>query len=125
MKTLFIPQSIDSDGFKVPISCTFTGVKFLPIIALATNSAFPNLTLYQEHFTYRVIRKSSAKYSDIEKVDAVAFRLIQNLTLYFKNSLFILTVQILQPEDLNELSGFFYNKGCLLTEKATILLNSR
>lgn len=122
MKTLSIPQKITTAGFKVPIGCAFTGVKFLPIIALTTNSAFPNLVLYDEHINYRVIRKSSAKYSSIEKADAVSYRFAQNLTLYFSDSIFVLTVQLHWREDLIELVKFFQRKGASITERTLNLM---
>lgn len=124
MQTIFIPDPIDGGGFQVPIECGFTGIKVFPLIALATNSAFPSLTLFQQHIEYKVFRKTSAKYSNIEQVDARGYKLAQNITLYFKTTPFIFTAQVFEREDLRELMRFLGDKGVALSSDARVLANS-
>ncbi len=121
MQTLFIPREINDDGFNVPLNRTLTGFNFLPEISFSKNSFSPRLILYKDHFLYKVIIEKSAKYSDIEKVDAAAY-LAKNLTLYFEDSVFRFTAQFNQREDLIELLKFFQQKSLPLTHKALVLI---
>lgn len=118
MKTIAVPQNIDAEGFKVQVACNYTAPKYIPFVVLSKNSAFPSLILYDEHFTYRVIRKSSANYSDIEKIDAGGSDCRQLLRFYFKNSAFILIAQMSWRPDAIEVLEFFQRKSVTLSTKS-------
>ncbi len=125
MQTIFIPEILPNDGFPFQIAAAFTGFKvFPPLIAFSKNTATPHLTLYEDHITYKVFRTKSAKYSDIEKVDAAAY-LAKNLTLYFKNSIFRFTAQFNQREDLIELLKFLRSKSVQLSKNADNFISQR
>jgi hypothetical protein len=117
MKTMVIPQNIDAEGFKVKVACNYKALKYIPFILLSKNSAFPSLILYNEHFNYRVIRKTSAKYVDIEKLDADGSDTRQLLHLYFKNSAFILITEMTWRPDAIKVLEFFQRKSVPLTDK--------
>ena len=121
---MIIPPTIAPEGFKVPISCSFTGIKFLPFLSLANNSANPSLMLYNERVSYKVLRTSGAHYAEIEKIDADYNALMQNLTLNFKNSVFTLTVRMNRIEDLREIIRFFERKSVALSAEALELVTN-
>lgn len=117
MKTISIPQNIGAEGFQIPIVVAFTGFKFLPpVIAFSKNGASPSFILHQNHLSYKVFRRKSAKYSDIEKID-IGPR-AKNLILDFKESVFRVTFHISQREDLIEVLHFFQKKSVQLSDRA-------
>lgn len=53
----------------VPVVATFTGLRGLPWIALATNSLNPVFSIESRQLAFRVIRRQQRPYVDISEVD--------------------------------------------------------
>jgi len=56
-------------GGVVPVVATFTGLRGLPWIALATNSLNPVFRIESEQLVYRVLRQHQRPFADIRLVD--------------------------------------------------------
>ena len=56
-------------GGAVPVVATFTGLRGLPWVALATNSLNPVLRIESEQLVYRVLRQRERPFADIRQVD--------------------------------------------------------
>lgn len=56
-------------GGAVPVVATFTGLRGLPWVALATNSLNPVLRIDSEQLVYRVLRQRERPFADIRQVD--------------------------------------------------------
>ncbi|TSD59590.1 hypothetical protein FFI97_004515 [Variovorax sp. KBS0712] len=56
-------------GGAVPVVASFTGLRGLPWVALATNSLNPVLRIESEQLVYRVLRQRERPFADIRQVD--------------------------------------------------------
>ncbi|QOF76188.1 hypothetical protein [Variovorax sp. 38R] len=56
-------------GGVVPVVATFTGLRGLPWVALATNSLNPVFRIESEQLVYRVLRQRQRPFADIRQVD--------------------------------------------------------
>ncbi|RIX84726.1 hypothetical protein [Acidovorax cavernicola] len=56
-------------GGVIPVMATFTGLRGLPWIALATNSLNPVLRIESQQLVFRVLRQRQRPFADIREVD--------------------------------------------------------
>jgi hypothetical protein len=84
-----LPIVDDGNGGKVvPLIATFTGLRGLPWVGVASNNLNPRLVITPAGFTYRVMRLRSRDWSDIVRVDVRCFGATVNLGFAFRDSLF-------------------------------------
>ena len=79
---------------KVPVKATFTGLRGLPWIALATNSLNPVLRLGERHLGYKVLRSRERPYEDIEEVDVRRTIGTFNLVFSVRDTRFTFTANV-------------------------------
>jgi hypothetical protein len=72
----------------VPLIATFTGLRGLPWVGVASNNLNPRLVITSAGITYRVARLRSRDWSDIVRVDVRSFGATVNLGFAFRDSLF-------------------------------------
>lgn len=66
-RTGTVPLAIKSGV--IPAMATFTGLRGLPWVALATNSLNPVFRIESEQLVYRVLRQRQRPFADIRQVD--------------------------------------------------------
>jgi hypothetical protein len=71
------------NGAVVPVLASFTGVTFLPWVALATNNLKPFLAIHPDRIEYRVVRRTTRPSADITEVDVQLARRTVNLVFRF------------------------------------------
>lgn len=64
-----LSEPLPNTGVKVPVYATFTGLKGVPLLALAKNSFSPLLCLHEDHIEFRVIKTHQKNYQQIDYVD--------------------------------------------------------
>ncbi|TLG90311.1 hypothetical protein FEM54_18245 [Pseudomonas edaphica] len=85
------------DGNAFPVLSTFTGLRGIPWIAVATNSLNPVFRLDDQKLIYRVIRQRQRLLSDILQVDTQSAYGTFNLVFEFANSPFTFIVNLGNP----------------------------
>ena len=65
---------IADEGVPVALEAALTGLRGVPLIALARNSAAPRLRLFDDRMDVRVLRRRTRAYTDIEQVELIALR---------------------------------------------------
>lgn len=107
---------ISTEGISVVLKAAFTGIKAIPLISIAHNSAFPKLQLFEDCIVSRVIFSRRTNIADIESVD-VGKNLFgkQQITIVRKNSLFTFIALPQNETEVFEIVSFFQRKGVLLS----------
>lgn len=123
MLTLHLPNTLPSEGFKVPIVASFAGFKHIPILAFAHNSATPSFLLYADGVEHKVWRGKRRSYAEIESLGISQLPLTQNFVLTFKNSLITFSGNLLEVEDLRVLVDYLSRRGVPLTADAQKLVS--
>lgn len=82
------------EGKAFPALATFTGLRGVPWVALATNSLNPVFRLDGEHLIYRVIRQQQRLLSEVSQVDTRSAYGTFNLVFEFSNSPFTFIVNL-------------------------------
>lgn len=70
----------------VRVVATFTGVRGLPWVALATNSLNPFFRIEDGHLAYRVLRRRERPFGDVQEVDVREAYGTFNLVFAFRDS---------------------------------------
>ena len=109
-----------SEKFKVKIIAAFLGVKFLPkLIAVALNNFNPKLVLSENGVEYRAfILTGKLTYPEIDMVDILLANRTTNVYLFRNNSMFTISANTNNKEELHKCLQYLKSKGCTLTEKA-------
>jgi hypothetical protein len=77
-----------SGGKVIPLVAAFRGVRGLSWIGVANNNLNPMLVITPVGITYRVMRRRTRVWSDIEQVDVLTLGATVNLRFEFHGSLF-------------------------------------
>ncbi|MBY8932485.1 MULTISPECIES: hypothetical protein [Pseudomonas] len=85
------------DGKAFPVLSTFTGLRGVPWIAVATNSLSPVFRLDGKQLIYRVIRQRQRLLSDVLRVDTRSAYGTFNLVFEFADSPFTFIVNLGSP----------------------------
>ena len=85
------------DGKAFPVLSTFTGLRCVPWVAVATNSLNPVFRLDGQRLIYRVIRQRQRLLSDVSQVDTRSAYGTFNLVFEFSNSPFTFIVNLGSP----------------------------
>ena len=117
-----LPDPLPIGGTAIALKASFVGIKGVPVVALAHNSAFPSLVLYEDRLVQRVIFRRERKLSDIEYVH-VALTGTDNLEIAYKHRRFTFSAKILFDGDLARALQFFERKGIKLTDRARLRLH--
>ncbi|HEX2829777.1 MAG TPA: hypothetical protein VHP37_25750 [Burkholderiales bacterium] len=111
-----LSQPLPPSGVRIALRVAFTGVKGMPVLALAHNNAAPLLVLFEDHLVQRVIFRRERKYSEIEQVD-VSRTDSDNLEIAYRGRTLTFAAKMAQS-DLVEVLRFFQRKGVTLGEGA-------
>ncbi|QEI04987.1 hypothetical protein FXN63_03365 [Pigmentiphaga aceris] len=73
-------------GPSVPVAASFTGLTFLPWVAITSNNLNPLLAIHPDRIEYRALRLRTRPISDIADVDVQLARGTVNLVFRFRDS---------------------------------------
>lgn len=107
----------------MPVYATFTGLKGVPLLALATNSFAPLLRLHEEHIEFKVINTHQKSYQQIECVDTLSWALTKNITFIWNDSRFSFTANVIREDWLIQTLHFLQRRMVTLTPKAQSVIN--
>ena len=100
-----IPDPLPPSGLRVPIRAAFTGIKSVPLLALAENSIAPLLVLYDDGLECRVFKRRR-DYSQVERVEASQGLWTQNVVFVWKDDSFTFIGNLIHEQRLRELLRF-------------------
>ncbi|SMO66020.1 hypothetical protein [Solitalea koreensis] len=108
------------DCFNVKIIAGFMGLKFLPKwIAVAHNNLNPKLIFSDAGIEYRAfIFTNQLEYNEIESVDIFLSIKTTNIYLIRNNSMFTVSANTNNENELYKCLKYLKAKGCVLTDKA-------
>lgn len=115
-----IPNPLPDDGYAVPLRATFTGIKNVPLLALAHNNLSARFVLFPDHLAYRVMFQKERPYAAIEAIDA-SHRLKQ-IEIVWRGKWLTLTAGFRKHAPLLEVLQFFDDKNLPLTDNAQQVL---
>lgn len=80
------PRLMVADGANrsVPALATFTGIRGLAWVGVATNNLNPKLVIEPDGITFKVLRLQTRRYGEIETVDLRIFGATVNLSFVFR-----------------------------------------
>jgi hypothetical protein len=81
-----VPRPIVADGANssVPVLATFTGIRGLAWVGIATNNLNPKLVIEPDGISFKVLRLQTRRYGEIERVDLRIFGATVNLCFAFR-----------------------------------------
>ena len=106
-----IPGMIRTEGLDVPVLETYAGLKQLAPITFVQNNLNPNLILFDDHFEYKVLRRKSTRYSEIESVHSFMSRYTNKLRFNFMNTGMFLMVVFANAGTHASVVEFLASKG--------------
>jgi len=113
-----IPDPILPEGVSIPLSVAFSGIKNLPLLSLANNSANPKLLIFEDATETKVLSSSRRPLSEIESIDVTKTLGTFHLTINWKNRWFDFTAAVEGDETLRSVVEFFRRKGVTLRDGA-------
>lgn len=117
-----LPDVLPWDGVKIPVGGVASGAMLRGKVSIgrgSTNTIFPALVLYEDHFEFRIIFWRRRELSRIKQVDVYGDD--RHIKLGFtRGSPFYAFVP--EREVLTELVAFFHRKGLTLGEEARRLI---
>jgi len=116
-------EPLPDAGIKVPIYATFTGLKGVPLLALATNSYVPLLRLHEDRIDFKIIRSHSKTLDQIEYVSASSWRLAKNLEFAWKDTRFTLSANVIREDWLIQVLYFLRRKNVVLAPRAEAFID--
>ena len=117
-----IPTPLPAEGYAVPLRATFTGIRNVPLLAVAHNNLTARFVLFPEHLDYRVLFRQERPYTAIESIDAS--QRLKQIEVAWRGKWLTLTAGFRKHETLLEVLQFFADKDLPLTENARQLLTS-
>jgi len=114
--------NIPPEGIEIPLRASFTGLSFLPGIALGHNSLNPLLHLHPDGIEYRVIRRRRRHWSDVARVDAFTAFGTRDLTFRWTDTVFAFTANIGDDRSRILVLRIVEYRGLTLSESARRLL---
>lgn len=106
-------QIIPPEGIDVPVTQTFSGLKPFGAVGISHNNMNPRLVIYDDRLEYRVIRRSSRRYGDVECVKMIGNR---QLRFVFYGQVLTLSVWLSNAEDRVTLVEFLRTRGVKIEE---------
>lgn len=110
-KELIIPNQIPHEGVNVPILEGLAGYKPFGPVTFWQNNFAPRLVLFEDHIEYKVFRKRTARYSEIEKIHAVRSKFFNRLRFSFQHTDVSFTAVFTEKELLERVLDFLEMKG--------------
>ena len=108
---MLIPRELPAEGVRTPLIASYSGPKALAPVTFSHNNMFPQMTLFEDQFDYKVILKRSAYYSDVESLRAYKSRFYNRLIFkFFNTNLFFIAV-LPNEELLDKILAFLAEKG--------------
>ncbi len=119
-----LTSPLPAKGVAVPIYATFTGHKIMPFWwAISTNSANPELRLFEDELELKVIKTHRKPYSHVAVADAYCGRIkTNNLILTWDDTPWTFTANIIQRNWLMQTLEFLARKNIALSPRAARLL---
>ncbi len=111
-----------ANGFSIPVRQSGSTVGKTSI-GFSHNNVNPFLTLFHDHMEYRVLRKGSLNYGNIEAIDVTGLLRPATVIIYRKAESFHLTFELGNVSNAQELLKFFDSKKIPLTDKARGVLS--
>jgi hypothetical protein len=114
------PNTMPVEGVDMPVLESYSGLKALAPVTFAQNGIAPKLIFYEDRFEYRVYRKRSALYSEVESLRAYRSRFYNRLQFKFTNSDLFFMVVLTDESILQKIVDFLGVKGIFLDDKSRI-----
>jgi hypothetical protein len=105
------PKAIPTEGIRIPVLRTYSGLKRLAPVTFIENKIFPRLVLFDGHFDYQVLGKRSVRYDNIEAVHSYTSKYYNKLRFDFNHSGVFFMVVFANQETLYSVLDFLTNKG--------------
>lgn len=87
------PNAIPTEGIRIPVLRTYSGLKRLAPITFIENKVSPRLVLFDDHFDYQVLRKRSARYDKVEAVHSYTSKYYNKLRIdFYQSGVFLMVV---------------------------------
>ena len=108
----------------IQLAAAFLGLKFLPHpLVLGSNNLNPKLILHDEQVEYRATFSTDLiSYTAIEKIDVYFSYKTTTIRIIRQDSVFTFAGNLSDKNKLVDVLQFFKNKNCLLTDKASKVL---
>lgn len=120
-----IPSTIGDSGYRIPmIVRVISTFKSAPSVysIFQSGGAYPLFILFTDHIEFRILKKHSKRYDEIEYVDVLEVVFTKYIIIAFKDSDTALMIIIARQQNLISLLHFFQTKGIPLGDAAKNLL---
>ncbi|HEV2800727.1 MAG TPA: hypothetical protein VGW12_09530 [Pyrinomonadaceae bacterium] len=121
---MLIPEPLPREGVRVPLRAAFTGIKGVPLLAVAHNNAAPVLELFRDTVRTRVIRAQRKPLSSIERVNCLRTVGTRNVEIIWRDSLFTFSGNVEDDDWLAAVLCFFRRCGVPLSDRARQYLDT-
>lgn len=111
------PDPIPPQGIPVPLRVAFTGIKNVPLIALATNSAAPKLILFEDLIEKKVIVTRIKPLTAVQMVEITSVPGGFQIEFTWKDSLLTFCADIGRGENLPSILDFLRRKNVFVKDK--------
>ena len=105
------PDAIPTEGIRIPVLRTYSGLKRLAPVTFIENKISPRLVLFDDHFDYQVLHKRSVRYDKIEAVHSYTSKYYNKLRFDFTHSGVFFMVVFANKETLSSVLDFLKKKG--------------
>jgi hypothetical protein len=116
-----LPDPLPPDGFSVLLRATFSGIKGVPVLSVASNNLTALFVLHDDRVTYRVMRKTERPYADIERIEAS--RSLKQIEIIWRDRWLTFTAGLRKEDDLLDVLRFFRDKDLPLSPSAQALVD--
>lgn len=116
-----LPDPLPPDGFSVLLRATFSGIKGVPLLSVASNNLTALFVLHDDRVTYRVMRKTERPYSEIARIEASLS--LKQIEIIWRGRWLTFTAGLRKEDDLLDVLRFFHAKDLPLSPTAQALVD--